>query len=115
MEGGCGWIHPDIDLKNLLVCVRAFVDILILAAGYQSSGEPASWDPENTTKAIQWAVFFENVLGKIPASEEGKQSKQALDMALSQLTSDPVFPKAECFTFLFYFRGLHAIVFSFVN
>lgn len=93
MEGGCGWIHPDIDLKNLLVCVRAFVDILILAAGYQSSGEPASWDPENTTKAIQWAVFFENVLGKIPASEEGKQSKQALDMALSQLTSDPVFPK----------------------
>jgi hypothetical protein len=93
MEGECGWVHPDIELKDVLVCVRAFVDILILAAGYQSSGEPASWDPENTTKAIQWAVFFENVLEKIPASEEGKQSKQALDMALSQLTSDPLFPK----------------------
>lgn len=93
MEGVCGWVHPDIELKDVLVCVRAFVDILILTAGYQSSGESASWDPENITKAIQWAVFFENVLEKIPASSEGKQSKQALDLALSQLTSDPLFPK----------------------
>eukprot|EP01018_Ginkgo_biloba_P030629 Gb_15513 [translate_table: standard] len=33
------------------------------------------------------------ILEKLPVSEGGKASKQALDMALSELTSDPLFPQ----------------------
>lgn len=41
--------------------IKGFVDILILASGYCSSGMGASWDAENIKKAIRWGIFFENV------------------------------------------------------
>ena len=56
-----GWSHPEISLPELLKLIKGFVDIVILASGYQSSGLFAHWDPFNIKKAFQWALFFENV------------------------------------------------------
>lgn len=55
------WSHPDISLEELLTLVKGFVDILILASGYQSSGRFAHWDSQNINNAFQWALFFEDV------------------------------------------------------
>ncbi|XP_057833117.1 uncharacterized protein LOC131043896 isoform X2 [Cryptomeria japonica] len=88
-----GWRHPDIALQELMVCVRAFVDILILTGGYQSTAHPALWDSQSIHRALQWSLFFQAVLEKLPASEEGNASKQELDKALLDLTSDPLFPQ----------------------
>lgn len=41
--------------------IEGFVDILVLASGYQSSGLLAHWDSDNIKRAFQWALFFENV------------------------------------------------------
>ncbi|XP_043720079.1 uncharacterized protein LOC122667741 isoform X2 [Telopea speciosissima] len=54
------WSHPDISLEDLLNLIKGFVDILILASGYQSSGIPAVWDAQNMRKAMQWGLFFED-------------------------------------------------------
>jgi hypothetical protein len=56
-----GWNHPDIALEEMVKLTKGFVDILILASGYQSSGRLAHWDPQNIKKAFQWGLFFENV------------------------------------------------------
>lgn len=56
-----GWNYPDISLDELVKLTKGFVDILILASGYQSSGLIAHWDPQNIKKAFQWGHFFENV------------------------------------------------------
>jgi hypothetical protein len=56
-----GWNHPDISLEEMVKLTKGFVDILILAFGYQSSGRLAHWDPQNIKKAFQWGLFFENV------------------------------------------------------
>lgn len=56
-----GWSHPEISLEELMKLIKGFVDIIILASGYQSSGHFAHWDPINIKKAFQWALFFENV------------------------------------------------------
>jgi Fanconi anemia group F protein (FANCF) len=55
------WSHADISIDNLLSLIKAFVDMLVLASGYQSSGLTAKWDPQNVTKAIRWGLFFEEV------------------------------------------------------
>ena len=60
-----GWSHPDISLDELMNLVKGFVDILILASGYQSSGLPATWDADNIKKAVQWGIFFEEVRNPI--------------------------------------------------
>lgn len=56
-----GWNYPEISLDEMMKLIKGFVDILILASGYQSSGFPAHWDAHNIKKAFQWALFFENV------------------------------------------------------
>lgn len=56
-----GWNYPEISLEEMVKLIKGFVDILILASGYQSSGLPAHWDAQNIKKALQWGLFFENV------------------------------------------------------
>ncbi|XP_020531088.1 uncharacterized protein LOC18447335 isoform X4 [Amborella trichopoda] len=89
-----GWTHPEISLEELMNLVKGFIDIVILASGYQSSGLHAHWDAENIKKALQWGLFFENVLKKIPDSGDYTESMKELDLALSELTSNPFFPQA---------------------
>jgi Fanconi anemia group F protein (FANCF) len=55
------WSHPDISIEDLLSLIKAFLDMLVLASGYQSSGLTARWDPQNVTKSIRWGLFFEEV------------------------------------------------------
>ncbi|KAL4571951.1 hypothetical protein LXL04_018719 [Taraxacum kok-saghyz] len=83
-----GWCHPEITLDELLKLIKGFVDILILASGYQSSGRFAHWDPLNIKKAFQWGIFFENVF-----DNGNQESMDELNTALSKLTSDPHFPQ----------------------
>ncbi|KAF5810495.1 putative fanconi anemia group F protein [Helianthus annuus] len=84
------WSHPEISLEELLKLIKGFVDILILASGYQSSGHFAHWDPLNIKKAFQWGLFFENVLKSI---DDNQDSVNELDAAVSELTSNPHFPQ----------------------
>lgn len=56
-----GWNHPDITLEEMAKLTKGFVDILILASGYQSSGRLAHWDFQNIKKTFQWGLFFECV------------------------------------------------------
>ncbi|XP_076942142.1 uncharacterized protein LOC143611924 [Bidens hawaiensis] len=84
------WSHPEISLEELLKLIKGFVDILILASGYQSSGEFANWDPPNIKKAFQWGLFFENVFKGIDGNQD---SVNEVDAAISELTSNPHFPQ----------------------
>ena len=56
-----GWVHPDISLEEMVKLTKGFVDILILASGYQSSGRIAHWDAQNIKKIFHWGLFFEDV------------------------------------------------------
>ncbi|XP_026662298.1 uncharacterized protein LOC103711847 isoform X2 [Phoenix dactylifera] len=76
-----GWSHPDISLDDLLVLIKGFVDILILASGYQSSGLSASWDVENIKKAVRWGIFFEDGLAHMSSATLSK----ARDLILEHL------------------------------
>ncbi|XP_078152977.1 fanconi anemia group F protein (FANCF) isoform X1 [Carex rostrata] len=87
------WSHPDISIDDLLSLIKAFVDMLVLASGYQSSGLTAKWDPQNVTKAIRWGLFFEHVLKGLRESSDYEGSVKELDAALAELASDPLFPK----------------------
>ncbi|XP_076905879.1 uncharacterized protein LOC143561780 isoform X2 [Bidens hawaiensis] len=84
------WSHPEISLTELVKLIKGFVDIIILASGYQSSGQFAHWDPINIKKAFQWALFFENVFKGIDGNQD---SVNELDAAISELTSNPHFPQ----------------------
>lgn len=55
------WNYPEISKEDFTKLLKGFVDLLILASGFQSSGVPAHWDAENCRKALQWGLFFENV------------------------------------------------------
>nr|POE76456.1 hypothetical protein CFP56_56210 [Quercus suber] len=81
-----GWVHPDISLEEMVKLTKGFVDILILASGYQSSGRIAHWDAQNIKKTFHWGLFFENVNAYQDSVEE-------LDAALSEMTSDASFPQ----------------------
>ncbi|XP_020573316.1 uncharacterized protein LOC110019815 [Phalaenopsis equestris] len=87
-----GWSHPDISMADLVVQIKGFVDILVLASGYQSSGLPAIWDVDNIKKAVRWGLFFENVLKSLELYGKYEESVKELDAVLFNLTSDPLFP-----------------------
>ncbi|CAL5353589.1 unnamed protein product [Camellia sinensis] len=93
MKKKMGWSHPDIQLEDFLKLIKGFVDILILASGYQSSGSLAHWDPHNFNKAFQWGLFFQNVLRQLRCSDGYQDSVKELDAALSEITSNPLFPQ----------------------
>lgn len=88
-----GWNHPDITLDKMVKLTKGFVDILILASGYQSSGRLAHWDPQNIKKAFQWGLFFENVFSRLSSSDVYEESVEELDAALSEMTSNASFPQ----------------------
>nr|CAD1830888.1 unnamed protein product [Ananas comosus var. bracteatus] len=88
-----GWNHPEISLEDLLVLIKGFVDMLILASGYQSSGVPALWDVDNIKRLLRWGLFFEDVFKRINDSVEYEGCVKELDAALLDLTSYPLFPK----------------------
>ncbi|KAJ4775600.1 fanconi anemia group F protein (FANCF) [Rhynchospora pubera] len=87
------WSHPDISIDDLLSLIKAFVDMLVLASGYQSSALPAKWDPHNVTKAIRWGLFFEHVIEGLREGTDYDGSVRELDAALADLASHPLFPK----------------------
>ncbi|KAK8960277.1 hypothetical protein KSP40_PGU017238 [Platanthera guangdongensis] len=86
------WSHPGISIEDLVDRIKGFVDILVLASGYQSSGLPAIWDVGSIKKALKWGIFFEDVLKSLRSYANYEESVKELDAALSHLTSDPNFP-----------------------
>ncbi|XP_030935471.1 uncharacterized protein LOC115960658 isoform X1 [Quercus lobata] len=88
-----GWVHPDISLEEMVKLTKGFVDILILASGYQSSGRIAHWDAQNIKKIFHWGLFFENVFSRLSGSDAYQDSVEELDAALSEMTSDASFPQ----------------------
>ncbi|KAK9281985.1 hypothetical protein L1049_004895 [Liquidambar formosana] len=88
-----GWPYPDLSFEDLLKLIKGFVDILILASGYQSSGYLAHWDAQNIKKAFQWSLFFENLLRHLIHTDDYQDSVKELDAALFEMTSNPSFPQ----------------------
>ncbi|CAA2934058.1 uncharacterized protein LOC111402569 isoform X3 [Olea europaea var. sylvestris] len=88
-----GWSYPHISLEDLIKLVKAFVDVLILASGYQSTGRQAHWDTYNIKKAFQWATFLQNVFKDLTCSIDYEDSIEEVDAALSELTSSHYFPQ----------------------
>ncbi|WJZ90747.1 hypothetical protein VitviT2T_009872 [Vitis vinifera] len=88
-----GWSHPDVSLDDMVKLIKGFVDILILASGYQSSGHFALWDPQNIKRAFQWGLFFENVIRHLSSSDDYQDSLKELDSVLLEIKSNPSFPQ----------------------
>ncbi|KAK3011323.1 hypothetical protein RJ639_012401 [Escallonia herrerae] len=88
-----GWSHPDISLEDLLTLIKGFVDILILASGYQSSGQYAQWDAQNIKKAFQWGLFFEDVFRSLSRYDDPQDAIKELDATILMMTSSPYFPQ----------------------
>ncbi|CAN6971779.1 hypothetical protein IGI04_034836 [Brassica rapa subsp. trilocularis] len=87
------WNYPEISKEDFTKLLKGFVDLLILACGFQSSGVPAHWDAENCRKALQWGLFFENMLRSINSSETFGESAREVEEAISEMKSNPLFPK----------------------
>ncbi|WRX09237.1 Fanconi anemia group F protein - like 1 [Theobroma cacao] len=88
-----GWNYPDISLEEMMKLIKGFVDILILASGYQSSGLLAHWDSDNIKRAFHWALFFENVFRRLRSLDVYRESLEELDAALFEMASHPSFPQ----------------------
>ncbi|KAL2540694.1 hypothetical protein Adt_01672 [Abeliophyllum distichum] len=88
-----GWSYPDISLEDLMKLVKAFVDVLILASGYQSTGRHAHWDSHNIKKAFQWAILLQNVFKGLTRLDDHEDSIKEVDAALSELKSSQHFPQ----------------------
>ncbi|XP_044493557.1 uncharacterized protein LOC123216938 isoform X2 [Mangifera indica] len=88
-----GWNYPEISLDEMMKLIKGFVDILILASGYQSSGFPAHWDAHNIKKAFQWALFFENVIRHLSSKDVYLDSFKELDATVNEMTANPSFPQ----------------------
>ncbi|KAL0435554.1 UNVERIFIED_CONTAM: hypothetical protein Sradi_0263300 [Sesamum radiatum] len=88
-----GWSYPVISLQDLMKLIGNFVDMVILASGYQSTGRLAHWDTHNIKKSFQWANFLENVAKGLTSSGDYQDSVKELNAALIELTSNPHFPQ----------------------
>lgn len=80
-------------LEDLMKLIKGFVDILILASGYQSTAHFAHWDSNNIKNAFQWAIFFENVISRLCCLDDQQDSLKELDVALSDMKASPHFPQ----------------------
>uniref|UniRef100_A0A6N2LN85 Uncharacterized protein n=1 Tax=Salix viminalis TaxID=40686 RepID=A0A6N2LN85_SALVM len=89
-----GWNYPYISLEEMVKLMKGFVDIILLASGYQSSALLAHWDAQNIKKAIHWGSFFQNVLKHMSSSDVYQESIKELDAALCQMKSNPYFPQS---------------------
>lgn len=61
-----GWSYPEISIEDLMKLIKNYIDMLILASGYQSTGRLANWDSNNIKRSFQWALFLENVSDSFP-------------------------------------------------
>ncbi|KAL8055264.1 hypothetical protein ABFX02_04G045700 [Erythranthe guttata] len=86
------WSYPESSMADLMKLIENFIDMLILASGYQSSGRLAHWDSHNINKCFQWALFLENVSKKLTSSINYEASVKELDAAICELTCNPHFP-----------------------
>ncbi|KAL8146891.1 hypothetical protein AgCh_004575 [Apium graveolens] len=80
-----GWSHPYISLDDLIKLIKGFVDILILASGYQSTGDFAHWDSNNIKNAFKWAIFFENGLEQLSFTTLGRAREFVLEHLIRAL------------------------------
>lgn len=87
------WNYPGISLEDFMKSIKGFIDMMIIASGYQSSGRLAQWDSANIKKALQWALFIEDVIGCLSSQNDYKDSLEELDIALCEMMSKPHFPK----------------------
>ena len=55
------WAHPYVTLDEITEYVAAFMELLVLASGVQSSGQIFTWTPEILRKAFTWASRLEKV------------------------------------------------------
>ncbi|XP_055813123.1 uncharacterized protein LOC129882722 isoform X2 [Solanum dulcamara] len=88
-----GWSYPDASLEDLVKMVKGFIDMTILASGYQSSARLAHWDSHNIKNALQWALFLQDVMRDLSSSDDYKDSLEELDLALCEMTSNPYLPQ----------------------
>ncbi|KAL6516201.1 hypothetical protein OROGR_019506 [Orobanche gracilis] len=87
------WSYSEISLEDLTKLIKNFIDMLILASGYQSTGRLAHWDSRNIKKCFQWALFLENVSKDLTSSVDYQESVKVLDDALHELTTNIYFPQ----------------------
>ncbi|KAK6164420.1 hypothetical protein DH2020_001284 [Rehmannia glutinosa] len=80
-------------MEDLMKLIKNFIDMLILASGYQSTGRLAHWDSRNIKKCFQWALFLESVSKDLTNSVDYQDSVKELDAALCELTSNTYFPQ----------------------
>ncbi|KAL1539634.1 hypothetical protein AAHA92_24091 [Salvia divinorum] len=88
-----GWSYPEIAIEDLMKLIKSYIDMLILASGYQSTGCLANWDSNNIKRSFQWALFLEDVMKVLLSSADYEESVKELDALLHELTSDPTFPQ----------------------
>ncbi|XP_057798183.1 uncharacterized protein LOC131014276 isoform X4 [Salvia miltiorrhiza] len=88
-----GWSYPEIAIEDLMKLIKSYIDMLILASGYQSTGRLANWDSNNIKRSFQWALFLENVSKALLSSAYYEDSVKELDALLHKMTLDPNFPK----------------------
>ncbi|PHT30271.1 hypothetical protein CQW23_30141 [Capsicum baccatum] len=87
------WSYPDASLEDLVIMVKGFIDMTILASGYQSSGRLAHWDSQNIKNALQLALFLEHLMRDLSSSDDYRDSLEELDAALCGMISNPYFPQ----------------------
>lgn len=61
-----GWSYPELSIQDLMKLIKNYIDMLMLASGYQSTGRLANWDSNNIKRSFQWALFLENVSDAFP-------------------------------------------------
>lgn len=87
------WSNGDLSREDLPKLIKGFIDVLILASGYQSSGRLAHWDSTNIKKAFRWALFLEDVFRCLKCSDDYKEYMEPINAALSEIKSTPYFPQ----------------------
>ncbi|KAL6564062.1 hypothetical protein OROHE_005302 [Orobanche hederae] len=87
------WSYSEISLEDITKLIKNFIDMLILASGYQSTGRLAHWDSHNIIKCFQWALFLENVSKDLTSSVDYQESVKVLDAALHELTTNIYLPQ----------------------
>ncbi|GAB2213716.1 hypothetical protein Droror1_Dr00018029 [Drosera rotundifolia] len=84
----------EISVGDMMEMIKGFVDMLILASGYQSSGLAAHWDSSNIKNAFKWGLLLENVLKHLDSSPDCREFIAELDEGLSEMKASPTFPLA---------------------
>jgi hypothetical protein len=55
------WVHPYVPLEEITENAAAYMELLVLASGVQSSGHLFSWTLDYLPRALKWASHLEKV------------------------------------------------------